>query len=199
MNIRKLTLAAAAVCSALSLYLLGGDPAPQPIATAVPVAAVTSSSPVEKASATDAKAPSATTTVAVSDPAAKIVDAQPADSQTSEAAADSSDNGANVANASTEASTALAYDPPFPNRSNLFQAPKRQGKGRLSGDGQQESAIELLGFVNVYGPEVVLSIDGLATTIAEGGQHAGIEVLRIKPPSVFLQRGKQTWQASLEN
>ena len=93
----------------------------------------------------------------------------------------------------------LAFEPPFPDRTNLFQAPKRQGRGSSKSSNQSETAVELLGFVNVNGQRVALSIDGLVTTIAEGGQAYGIEVISIQPPSVFLRRGKQRWQASFEN
>ncbi len=94
----------------------------------------------------------------------------------------------------------LVFEPPFPGHMNLFQAPKRQGRGGIAkSGGQSETAVELLGFVNVNGQRVALSIDGLVTTIAEGDQAYGIEVLSIQPPSVFLQRGKQRWQASFEN
>lgn len=93
----------------------------------------------------------------------------------------------------------LAFEPPFPDRSDLFQAPKRLGKSRTGDKGQQGSAVELLGFVNVGGQRVALSIDGLVTTIAEGGEEYGIEVISIQPPSVVLQRGRQRWQASFEN
>ncbi len=93
----------------------------------------------------------------------------------------------------------LAFDPPFPERTNLFQAPKRHGRGGAKSKGQSETSVELLGFVNVNGQRVALSIDGLVTTVAEGGQAYGIEVISIQPPSVFLRRGKQRWQASFEN
>ena len=93
----------------------------------------------------------------------------------------------------------VAFEPPFPDRTNPFQAPKRQGRASLKAKGQNESAIELLGFVNVNGPRVALSIDGLVETASEGEKLQGIEVISIKPPAVLLQRGRQRWQATLEN
>lgn len=93
----------------------------------------------------------------------------------------------------------VAFQPPFPDRINLFQAPRRQRSGRTEAKGQAESAVELLGFVNVDGQRVVLSIDGLVSPLAEGSEHFGIEVISIQPPTVVLQRGRQRWQASLEN
>ena len=160
---------AAALCCALSLYLWGED-WPSQVASA----------PQPNAEIAQSVAADSATVPGIA------IDAQPDTEPTMEVEA-------------ADKPIQVAYEPPFPDRTNLFEAPKRQGSGRISSNGTKESAIELLGFVNVYGPEVVLSIDGLAATIAEGGSHAGIEVISIKPPAVFLQRGKQRWQASLEN
>ena len=93
----------------------------------------------------------------------------------------------------------VAFEPPFPDRTTLFQAPKRQGGGRAKLGGKTETAVELLGFVNVDEQCVALSIDGLVTTIAEGETESGIEVISIQPPAVVLQRGRQRWQASFGN
>ena len=94
---------------------------------------------------------------------------------------------------------ALAFEPPFPDRMDLFQAPKRHGRSTSKSSGQSETSVELLGFVDVDGPRVALAIGGLVTTIAEGDQQYGIEVISIQPPAVVLQRGRQRWQASFEN
>jgi hypothetical protein len=91
-----------------------------------------------------------------------------------------------------------AYQPPFPDRVDLFVPPKRVGGVRMK-EGDTEEAIELLGFVRVDRPKVVLSINGEVHPIYEGGSQFGIEVISIQPPKVVLQRGRQRWQASLEN
>jgi len=96
-------------------------------------------------------------------------------------------------------SLAIEFELPYPDRVTLFQAPKRQGKGLVKSNGQSETEVELLGFVNVGSQRVVLSIDGLVAPIAEGGKEHGIEVISIQPPTVILQRGRQRWQASLGN
>ncbi len=91
-----------------------------------------------------------------------------------------------------------AFESPFPDRVELFVAPKRQGRGaKKSADGI-DNTVELLGFVNVDGQRVILSIDGLVSPLAEGSQEAGIEVISIQPPAVVLQRGRQRWQVNLE-
>jgi hypothetical protein len=96
-----------------------------------------------------------------------------------------------------EESLAEDYQPPFPDRVNLFLAPKREGKSTAS---NQEEAVELLGFVNVRNNrKAVLSINGTVYPVAEGDSQFGVEVISIQPPAVVLQRGRQRWQASLEN
>lgn len=61
-----------------------------------------------------------------------------------------------------------------------------------------EELVELKGFVNVDGPRVVLSIDGVVAPLAEGGEKYGVQVISIHPPSVVLQRGRSRWTATLE-
>lgn len=92
-----------------------------------------------------------------------------------------------------------AYKPPFPDRVDLFLPPKRGAKSIAQGRKEGESAVQLLGFSNVNEALVVLSIDGYVYPVAEGERKSGIEVVSIKPPAVVLQRGRQVWQASLEN
>ena len=98
-----------------------------------------------------------------------------------------------------QGSQEFVFNPPFPDRTKLFQAPKRQGGSRVNSHDPSESSVELLGFVNVNGPRVALSINGLVTTVAEGDTQQGVEVISIQPPAVVLQRGRQRWQASFEN
>lgn len=101
--------------------------------------------------------------------------------------------------AEADAPVAVVFEPPYPDRSNLFQAPKRQGRSSGKAFGQNESNVELLGFVNVDGQRAAISINGLVTTVAEGDQQFGIEIISIQPPAIVLQRGRQRWQATLDN
>jgi hypothetical protein len=89
-----------------------------------------------------------------------------------------------------------AYKPPFPDRVDLFVAPKRQGGGPAQANG--DNAVELMGFVRVDRQRAVLSINGEITPLAEGESQFGIEVISVRPPMVVLQRGRQRWQATLE-
>lgn len=93
---------------------------------------------------------------------------------------------------------AASFEPPFPDRVELFVAPKRRGRGEKQSANGIDNAVELLGFVNVDGQRVILSIDGLVSPLAEGSHEAGIEVISIQPPAVVLQRGRQRWQVKLE-
>jgi predicted small lipoprotein YifL len=93
---------------------------------------------------------------------------------------------------------APAFDPPYPNRENLFLAPKRSSTHAKT-PGSVEQTVELLGFVNVEKQKVILSINGDVFPICEGEQQAGIEVISIQPPAVVLQRDRERWQATLEN
>lgn len=90
------------------------------------------------------------------------------------------------------------FEPPYPNRENLFLAPKRSSTHGKT-PGSLEQSVELLGFANVKKQQVILSINGVVVPISEGEQQSGIEVISIQPPAVVLQRNRERWQATLEN
>jgi hypothetical protein len=94
-------------------------------------------------------------------------------------------------------SVAKQFTPPFPDRTDLFEPPHKSA-GVVRRDEEHGATVELKGFVNVNGPEVVLSIDGVISPIPEGGEKYGVQVISIKPPTVVLQRGRSRWTASLE-
>jgi hypothetical protein len=96
-----------------------------------------------------------------------------------------------------ETKAALAFTPPFPDRLELFEAPKR-AQGTVKRDDEHGESVELKGFINVDQPRVVLSIDGVISPVAEGGEKYGVRVIAIQPPSVVLQRGRNRWTATLE-
>lgn len=89
------------------------------------------------------------------------------------------------------------FKPPFPERNELFEAPKR-AQNAVRREDEQGQAVELKGFVNVGQPEVVLSIDGVLSPVPEGGEKYGVHVISIQPPKVVLQRGRNRWTATLE-
>ncbi|HEY4234407.1 MAG TPA: hypothetical protein VGM76_13325 [Lacipirellulaceae bacterium] len=89
------------------------------------------------------------------------------------------------------------FTPPFPDRADLFDPP-HSSAGVVRRDEEHGATVELKGFVNVNGQQVVLAIDGVISPIPEGGEKYGVQVISIKPPSVVLQRGRSRWTASLE-
>ena len=97
----------------------------------------------------------------------------------------------------TSAAAVAEFHPPFPGRTELF-APPRGGQTTVRRDDEHGDTIELKGFLNVDGPQVVLSIDGVLSPIPEGGEKYGVQVISINPPQAVLQRGRSRWTASLE-
>jgi hypothetical protein len=91
-----------------------------------------------------------------------------------------------------------AFEPPYPHRENLFLAPQRSAVN-IDTPGNTQQSVELLGFANVQGPRVILSIDGIVVPMPVGATQSGIEVISIQPPAVVLQRDRERWQATLEN
>ena len=95
----------------------------------------------------------------------------------------------------------LSFQGPFPQRLTLFQPPKIsssvQASRQTNAAGSRGSDVELKGFVDVAGIQVLLKIDGKLSAIKEGGRQAGVEVVKIEPPYVTLQRGRHRWKQSL--
>jgi hypothetical protein len=89
------------------------------------------------------------------------------------------------------------FSPPFPDRDDLFEPPKR-AKGAVRRNDELGATVELKGFINVDRPRVVLSIDGVISSLEEGGEKYGVQVISIQPPTVVLQRGRDRWPATLE-
>ncbi|MEX2310613.1 MAG: hypothetical protein WD738_23805 [Pirellulales bacterium] len=104
---------------------------------------------------------------------------------------------AEPAAAASPSSAVAQFSPPFPDRLELFEPPKR-AQGTVRRDDEHGETVELKGFVHVDEPRVVLSIDGVISPIAEGGEKYGVHVISIQPPSVVLQRGRNRWTATLE-
>jgi hypothetical protein len=91
----------------------------------------------------------------------------------------------------------VTYTPPFPERQELFLPPQRTLNTARREDEHGET-VELKGFIDVDGPRVILSIDGVISSVPEGGEKYGVQVISINPPTVVLQRGRRPWTATLE-
>jgi hypothetical protein len=90
------------------------------------------------------------------------------------------------------------YSPPYPERKELFIPTQRAKNLARHTGGEFDDGVNLVGFVTVDEPRAVLTIDGVATSLAAGSQKYGIEVISITPPKAVLQRGRTRWTASLE-
>jgi hypothetical protein len=91
----------------------------------------------------------------------------------------------------------VQFSPPFPERLELFEPPKR-AQGTVRRNEELGESVELKGFITVDEPRVVLSIDGVISSVPEGGEKYGVQVISIQPPTVVLQRGRDRWPATLE-
>jgi hypothetical protein len=97
----------------------------------------------------------------------------------------------------SQRAAAVEFTPPFPERTELFEPPKR-AQSTVRRDDESGNTVELKGFINVAGPKAVLSIDGVITPISVGDEKYGVQVISIDGPSVVLQRGRSRWTATLE-
>ena len=94
--------------------------------------------------------------------------------------------------------TEVAYEPPFPNREDLFSPPKHMNNvARATGERSAESVV-LMGFANLDRPRAVLAIDGIVTPLAHDEEANGVKVIAISPPEAVLQRGRSRWTASIQ-
>jgi hypothetical protein len=102
-----------------------------------------------------------------------------------------------LANPKVATAQSTAFTPPFPDRLEIFEPPKR-AQNSVKRDDEHGQSVELKGFIDVDQPRVILSIDGVVSPIPEGGEKYGVHVISIQPPSVVLQRGRNRWTATLE-
>jgi hypothetical protein len=107
-----------------------------------------------------------------------------------------SDNTPDVAEPA-KATPIVEFTPPFPQRTELFEPPQRISSAARRDDESGET-VELKGFIHVEEPRVVLSIDGVISSVPEGGEKYGVQVISIEPPTVVLKRGGRRWPATLE-
>jgi hypothetical protein len=125
------------------------------------------------------------------------VEAPPAVAATIDSPDDKPASEPELADPSEAANSVAAFTPPFPERLELFEAPKR-AQSNVRRDDEHGETVELKGFINVDQPRVILAIDGQVSPVAEGGEKYGVKVIAIQPPSVVLQRGRNRWTATLE-
>ena len=102
-----------------------------------------------------------------------------------------------TAGTDTEAvQTPVVFTPPYPERADPFHYPDDQVVA-AGNESSLVTRVRVLGFASVREPRVVLKIDDTTHTPKVGDKPAGIEVVRISPPTVQLRRGQFSWSASL--
>src|SRR5690242_18345607 len=67
-----------------------------------------------------------------------------------------------VADPKESQKVASSFTPPFPDRLELFEPPKR-AQSTVRRDDEHGESVELKGFINVDQPRVILSIDGVVS------------------------------------
>ena len=91
-----------------------------------------------------------------------------------------------------------SYNPPFPEREDLFQPPNPELAAK-SARSVAASDVVLKGIVRFEGARALLEIDGQVVAVRERSQHGSVHVVSIDPPRVTLKRGERTWTASLRD
>ena len=150
-----------------------------------------------------AESPSELTTENVpSVPTARRVETSPTDKQPADVAV--ADSEAVSEKESTKDSTLAGappkmYQPPYPERSQLFQSPKvRRSSLAQRGTRRNAQRVQLKGFVNLDGIRAILVVNGETNSMAAGDVSEGIEVISIEPPRVTLQRSRVRWTETLQ-
>lgn len=92
----------------------------------------------------------------------------------------------------------VAYQPPFPDRIDLFSPPKHVSHTPRASSERSADSVVLMGFANLDGPRVLLAIDGTVKPLADGEESSGVKVISIAPPQAVLQRGRSRWTASIQ-
>lgn len=99
-----------------------------------------------------------------------------------------------------QVAVAETYEPPFPNRVDLFLPPKRAQIASRGSDDEEAGPVELRGIVTP--PEgatfAMLAIDGIESPVAEGEEKYGVRVISIEHSEVLLQRGRSRWTETLQ-
>jgi len=88
------------------------------------------------------------------------------------------------------------FQPPFPQREELFVPPDQSTLAKSASE-SEEPDLKLKGFVNFQGLRVMLEMRGKIATLREGEERNGVKVVSIAPPRVVLQSEGRRWTESL--
>lgn len=98
----------------------------------------------------------------------------------------------------TPSKPVAAYEPPYPDRTDLFEPRKHAARVAKLSTGDSADSVVLMGFAKLDVPRVVLAINGEVKPLSTGEEALGIQVISIEPPRAVLQRGRSRWTASIE-
>lgn len=98
----------------------------------------------------------------------------------------------------TVVAAAPAYEPPFPDRVDLFAPPKQGARNARQTTEDTADSVVLMGFANLGEPRALLAINGVVKPLSDGEEAFGVQVISITPPRAVLQRGRSRWTASIE-
>ena len=95
----------------------------------------------------------------------------------------------------------VAFEPPFPDRTDLFAQPNANKVAAVVRERREQSGpdLQLKGFVNVGEPRAMLRIDGELWIARAGESRAGVEVVTITPPQVTIKRDEKNIELSLRD
>jgi len=89
------------------------------------------------------------------------------------------------------------FEPPFPDRHELFLPPASVDPEIASAASRRLNGVMLKGFVRVDGLRALVDVGGELMTLKEGDEQSGVRVVSIQPPEATFQRGEQQWKLSL--
>lgn len=92
----------------------------------------------------------------------------------------------------------VEYEPPFPDRTELFEPRKQAARAARLSSGDSAESVVLMGFAKLDEPQVLLAINGEVKPLRSGEEASGVQVISIDPPRAVLQRGRSRWTASIE-
>jgi hypothetical protein len=96
----------------------------------------------------------------------------------------------------TSEKPAEVFQPPYPDRTELFIPPDLNHL-TAAPSSMAGPSVAVRGFMNLDGQHVVLEIDGAVYVLEEGKKQGGVQVVSIEPPRVTLERRGERWSVQM--
>ena len=103
----------------------------------------------------------------------------------------------NQASSADEIAVPPTFEPPFPDRHELFFPPGNVDPAIAVAASRRSSGVVLKGFVRVRGLRALVDIDAEVAVLQEGNELSGVRLVSLQPPEATFQRRKRQWKASL--